>query len=52
MLFPEPNGQKIRNTDEYEKILKQALEALEITFEIKTSYKEDKDVITVKLSPQ
>lgn len=51
-LISAINGQKIRNTDEYEKILKQALEALEITFEIKTSYKEDKDVITVKLSPQ
>ena len=49
-LISAINGQKIRNTGEYEQILKEALKASEITFEIKTSYSEDKEIITVKLS--
>jgi S1-C subfamily serine protease len=48
-LISAINGLKIRNTQEYEQALKQALGAAEMTFEIKTAYHEEMETVTVKL---
>ena len=51
-LITAINGQKIRNTQEYEQALKQALEGAGITFEIKTAYSEGADTVTVNLNAE